>query len=101
MTGGRADATKRVPCMIVRLAIVLCAAGLTILSPALAAPQSEKPAPDPNERICRIEAVTGSRLQKQRTCRTRKEWDEARRETGEAMGSVQRSQGGNCGMRPC
>jgi len=89
--------------MIARLAIVLCAASLTALSPPLAAaPKSEKPAPDPNERICRTESVTGSRIQQQRTCRTRKEWDEARRETGEAMGNVQRSQGGGaCGMRPC
>lgn len=88
--------------MIARLVIALCATSLAALSPASAkAPKAEKPAPDPNERICRTEAVTGSRIQQQRTCRTRKEWDEARRETGEAMGGVQRSQGGTCGMRPC
>jgi hypothetical protein len=89
--------------MIARLVIALCAASLTALSPLSAKPPpSDKPVPDPNERICITEAVTGSRIQQQRTCRTRKEWDEARRQTGEAMGGVQRSQGGGaCGMRPC
>ncbi|MGV3481442.1 MAG: hypothetical protein ACO1O3_15960 [Sphingobium sp.] len=81
--------------------MILCAASTIALSPALAAPETEKPAPDPNERICRTESVTGSRLQKTRTCRTRKEWEEARRQTNEAMGGIQRSQGGACGMRPC
>jgi hypothetical protein len=88
--------------MIARFVIPLCTLGLATMSPASAAePISEKPALDPNERICRTESVTGSRLQKMRTCRTRKEWQESRRETGEAMGGIQRSQGGTCGMRPC
>jgi predicted phage-related endonuclease len=105
MTGRHAEgmvAAKEVSQMIIRPVIALFATSLTALSPALAeTPASEKPALDPNERICRTESVTGSRLQKVRTCRTRKEWQESRRETGEAMGGIQRSQGGTCGMRPC
>jgi len=86
--------------MIARLAAILC---FISLSPAVAAePTSANPAPDPNERICRTEAVTGSRLQKRRTCRTRKEWEESRRVTGEAMRTFQQTQSSSCAItRTC
>jgi hypothetical protein len=88
--------------MIARFVIPLCTLGLAAMSPASAAePISEKPAADPNERICRIVPVTGSRVQKRKICRTRKQWEDAGSGTSETVGDFQRIQSGLCGLRPC
>lgn len=45
--------------------------------------------PDPNERICRSQGETGSRLGGTRVCMTRSQWEAQRRDT---QSSVERAQ---------
>jgi hypothetical protein len=47
------------------------------------------PSNDPNEVVCVNETEIGSRVGRHRVCRTRAEWDEARRQ---ARNSVERAQ---------
>lgn len=51
---------------------------------------------DPNEKICRTEAVIGSRLAKHRICATRAEWEERNRQDRAAVEQAQRMIGGPC-----
>jgi hypothetical protein len=66
---------------------------IAILVETAAYAQSEAPATDDgtdaNETICRTSTDTGSRLNRTRICRTRAEWEAARRETRQ---NVERSQ---------
>lgn len=55
-----------------------------------AAPQATQqqgaPADDPNEMICRAgEPIVGSRFPGPRTCHTRREWDQIKRDSQEAL----------------
>jgi hypothetical protein len=52
------------------------------------------PTNDPNERVCRNIAETGSRLSHQRICRTRAQWDEERRTTRQNVERSQTNRGG-------
>ncbi|HTU09315.1 MAG TPA: hypothetical protein VMG08_00335 [Allosphingosinicella sp.] len=61
---------------------------LAVFLPAAIAAQTPG-TEDPNERICRVTGELGSRLQRTRTCKTRAEWAEMRRET---RNSIDRSQ---------
>ena len=42
------------------------------------APGAERPAADPNRRVCRTRTVTGSRTDFERICMTAREWNELR-----------------------
>ena len=67
---------------------VLC---FTALSAAAAyangSPRSSKPGDD--KVICRSETKAGSRLRKERTCHTRAEWAEIRRQTKQDLERIQ------------
>ena len=62
-----------------------CAAGLMVLMAAMgvsASANDEAKADDGKDKlICKSEKVTGSRLQKRRTCLTRQQWDDLAAET--------------------
>src|SRR5271165_6084690 len=66
-----------------------------------AAPQAmQQPAPadDPNEVICRAgEPIIGSRFPGPRTCHTRKEWDQIKRDSQEALFHQQMQRSCNAG----
>ena len=53
---------------------------VTSLTPGFvaAAPPKEKKAYDPDEMICVVRAVTGSRLQRERVCYTAREWEDVK-----------------------
>lgn len=57
-----------------------------------AAAMAQVPAGNPNDRICRVTGETGSRLQRNRTCRTRAEWDQLRREQRNTLDRAQTGQ---------
>jgi hypothetical protein len=44
---------------------------------------------DPNQIVCVNERVTGSRLARQRVCRTRREWEEHKMEMRKTLEKVQ------------
>lgn len=60
---------------------------LALLVPAAAAAQGSQN--DPNERICRVTGETGSRLARNRICKTRAEWEELRREQRNTLDRAQ------------
>jgi hypothetical protein len=73
---------------------VMCFGGLLMSSasalaqnaPAPAAPATQAaPADDPNEIICHAEPILGSRFPGPRTCHTRKEWDQIRKDSQDAL----------------
>ena len=64
---------------------------LALLVPAAAA-AAETPAGSPNDMICRVTGETGSRLQRSRTCKTRAEWDQLRREQRNTIDRAQTRQ---------
>lgn len=69
------------------------------LNPAIAAmgpPAGQRPALDPNQKICEDIIAIGSRLATKRICATRAEWAEKRKQDKEAVDQMQRLQG-----RPC
>jgi hypothetical protein len=72
-----------------------------------AAPQATQqaaPADDPNEVICRAgEPIIGSRFPGPRICRTRKEWDQIKRDSQDALyhQQMQRSCSGQGGANSC
>ena len=47
------------------------------------------PNTDPNQIVCVNERITGSRLAKQRVCRTRREWEEHKSEMRKTLEKVQ------------
>ena len=57
--------------------------------PQAPATTTRGPSNDPNEVVCVNESEIGSRVSRHRVCRTRAEWDEARRQ---ARNSVERAQ---------
>jgi len=64
--------------------------------PAATAPAAQ-PAPqdDPNEMICKSgEPILGSRFPGPRVCRTRKEWDQIRRDSQDALYHQQMNRAG-------
>ena len=65
---------------------------LLIPSAAAAAPAPSANS-DPNAVICRVSGETGSRLQRTRTCKTRAQWEEIRREHRNAIDRAQAQQG--------
>jgi hypothetical protein len=59
-----------------------------------AAQQQPRPPSDTDEssrRICRISDEIGTRLGRLRTCRTKAEWDQSIRETGQVVDRLQRA----------
>jgi hypothetical protein len=44
---------------------------------------------DPNQIVCVNERVTGSRVARQRVCRTRREWEDHKSETRKTLEKVQ------------
>ena len=71
----------------------LALAVLLIPSAAAAAPAPSANSSDPNAVICRVSGETGSRLARARTCKTRAEWEEIRREQRNAIDRAQAQQG--------
>ena len=49
----------------------------------------QKPAPDPNEKICEDIVQTGSRIGAKRFCGTRAEWEDKKRQDREATEKAQ------------
>ena len=80
----------RISAMTVMLS---CALALVATSasarPDGAAPKKEKKAPDPNKRVCRFAADTGSHIP-QSTCRTQAQWDAIDRTNAAAADEVMR-----------
>ena len=70
----------------------LALVALLIPSAAAAAP-APSASSDPNAMICRVTGETGSRLARARTCRTRAQWEEIRREQRNAVDRAQAQQG--------
>jgi hypothetical protein len=83
INGRRAEGDK------MRAVIVLLAA--TLVTPAYAQQpsSSQRPPPDPNERVCEDIVQVGSRLAKKRFCGTRQEWEDKRRQDREATEKAQ------------
>ena len=52
-------------------------------------PSQQKPAADPNEKICEDIVQTGSRLATKRICATRSEWEEKKRQDRDAVDKAQ------------
>jgi hypothetical protein len=50
---------------------------------------SQRPAADPNQKICEDLTVIGSRLARKRICATRAEWEQKRRDDREATEKAQ------------
>jgi Spy/CpxP family protein refolding chaperone len=62
------------------------------------ATQQPAPADDPNEMICHAgEPIIGSRFPGPRTCHTRKEWDQIKRDSQEALFHQQMERSCNAG----
>jgi hypothetical protein len=64
---------------------------LALLAPAAAA-ATDISTGNANEMVCRVTGETGSRLQRTRTCRTRAEWDQLRREQRSTIDRAQTRQ---------
>jgi Spy/CpxP family protein refolding chaperone len=63
-----------------------------------AAPMQAAPQDDPNEIICHAgEPILGSRFPGPRTCHTRKEWDQIRRDSQDALYHQQMERSANGG----
>jgi hypothetical protein len=65
---------------------------LALLMPAAAVAQPPAASSNPNALICRVTGETGSRLQRSRTCKTRAQWDELRREQRNTLDRAQTQQ---------
>jgi hypothetical protein len=63
-----------------RLFLAAAAASVCAVSAATAA-EHNKRVSDPNRKICRTIAETGSRLNRSRACHTAAEWEDLRRQT--------------------
>ena len=63
---------------------------LALLMPAAAIAQ--EPGRDPNELICRATGEIGTRLARTRTCKTRAQWEELRREQRNSLDRAQTRQ---------
>ncbi len=63
---------------------------LALLMPGAA--MAQIPAGNPNDMICRVTGETGSRLQRNRTCKTRAEWEQLRREQRNTVDRAQTRQ---------
>lgn len=61
------------------------------LASALPGSSQQKPAADPNQRICEDIVLTGSRLATRRFCATRAEWEDKKRQDREAIEKAQLS----------
>ena len=66
---------------------------IALLIPSAAAAQAQPADSDPNALICRVNGETGSRLARARTCKTRAQWEEIRREQRNAVDRAQAQQG--------
>ena len=63
-----------------------------LLIGSAAAAQAPPANSDPNALICRVTGETGSRLQRTRTCKTRAQWEEIRREQRNSLDRAQTQQ---------
>jgi len=65
--------------------------GLSFSTPAFAqqSPSQQKPAADPNERVCEDIVQTGSRIATKRFCGTRAEWADKKKQDREAVEKAQ------------
>lgn len=52
-------------------------------------PSQQKPAADPNERVCEDIVQTGSRIATKRFCGTRAEWEDKKKQDREAVEKAQ------------
>lgn len=69
--------------------ILFVALAVTATAAIASEPKDAKAKNDPNQVICRTNDVTGSRLQKERTCLTRQQWDQQREELKRTVQRVQ------------
>jgi hypothetical protein len=68
---------------------LLLAAGAAMLIGTAAHAADDSKHRDPNRKICRTLAETGSRLNRARACHTQAEWDELRRQTKAKIENIQ------------
>ena len=75
--------------MIAKMIISLCA--VTLCAGAAHAGSSARGAGDESKDklVCRTESLVGSRLRREKTCRTRAEWAEIRRQTKQDLERIQ------------
>ena len=71
------------------LASLVLAASLSLPAHAQQPSSRERPAADPNSRVCEDTIQTGSRLAKKRFCGTRQEWQDKKRQDREATEKAQ------------
>jgi hypothetical protein len=64
---------------------------LSLSTPAFTqpSPSQQKPAADPNDRVCEDIVQTGSRIAAKRFCGTRSEWEEKKKQDREAVEKAQ------------
>ncbi len=65
---------------------------LALLMPVVANARAPAPGANPNAVSCRMTSETGSRLTRNRTCRTQAEWDQQRREQRSTIDRAQTRQ---------
>lgn len=78
---------------MISVLVLLGAASLTVPAFAQQPPSQQaqtRPPADPNERICRDIALTGSRMVSRRFCATRAEWEAREREDRDQTELMQR-----------
>lgn len=74
-----------------QMAAVALLAAAPVVNAQSPNPSQQKPAADPNERICEDVTQTGSRLATKRFCATRAEWEDKKRQDKEAVEKAQMS----------
>ena len=79
-------------------AVAMMAAAL-IAAPDAKPGKTSAPPPDPNQVICRREPAYGSRIQADRVCRTRADWDEQTRQVERQIRSYSADQDVNARAR--
>jgi hypothetical protein len=75
--------------MTVGLLALLTAASLSSFASAEQSVSRQRPAADPNSRVCEDIIQTGSRLAKKRFCGTRQEWEDKKHQDREATEKAQ------------
>lgn len=73
------------------IARILVAAGAALLIGSAANASERSKHNDPNKKVCKTIAETGSRLNRTRACHTQAEWDELRRQTRAKIENIQNS----------
>lgn len=82
------------------LRLLVIAAVLAIPAASRVSAQVPTQSLDPNEKVCEIIPVIGSRLAKKRVCATRAEWEDRKRQDRQAVDQMQKQIVGPCQYTP-